>query len=575
MIKRRLRSLIAPSIAVCWIALALAPLSVAQRQPRATAASYGARPKLVVVIMVDQFRYDFLERFEDLFGHDGFKRLMSGAFFTNANYDYIPTVTAAGHAAVHTGSIPAMNGVNGNIIIDPETGKSVAFVADPATHVVTGEGVNLKSTSASPRNMMGTTIGDQLRLSNNFQSKVIALSQKDRAAILPGGHKPNGAFWYASASGSFISSDYYFKELPAWVKKFNETVRPDKYFNAKWERTLSPEALRRAQPSHIAEQQRPLGEDFPYTINGGLDKPGAKFYSQFEYTPFVADYLESFAEAAISGESLGADDYTDLLSISFSSPDLVGHAYGPDSQEIVELYTRLDRTVAALLKFIDKRVGMNNTLIAVTGDHGVGPIPRLMETRGYAGEVISSKGIEQAVNQALKARFGGDNWIVAFANDQLFLNHSLMAQSKAEPAEVERIAADAALSAKGVAFAFTRTQIIEGRMPVGDLARRVMNGFYRQRAGDVWLVAKPYHFFFEGAQLAATHGSPYHYDTHVPLIIYGAGVRSGRYNRECTPSDIAPTLAAMLGVEPPSNSVGHVLVEAIAEDGRNQMAGQR
>jgi len=575
MINRKLRALIAPSLAVCWIALALAPLAAAQRQPRAATASYGTRPKLVVVIMVDQFRYDFLERFEDLFGNDGFKRLMNGAFFTNANYDYIPTVTAAGHAAVHTGSIPAMNGVNGNIIIDPETGKSVAFVADPSTHVVNGEGVNLKSTSASPRNMMGTTIGDQLRLANNFQSKVIALSQKDRAAILPGGHKPNGAFWYTSASGSFISSDYYFKELPAWVKKFNEAVRPDKYFNAKWERTLSPDALRRAMPSHTAEQQRPLGEDFPYTINGGLDKPGPRFYSQFEYTPFVADYLESFAEAAISGEALGADDYTDLLSISFSSPDLVGHAYGPDSQEIVELYTRLDRTVAALLKFIDKRVGMNNTLIAVTGDHGVGPIPRLMETRGYAGEVISSKGIEQAVNQALKARFGGDNWIIAFANDQLFLNHSLMAQSKAEPAEVERIAADAALSVKGVAFAFTRTQILEGRMPVGDLARRVMNGFYRQRAGDVWLVAKPYHFFFEGAQLAATHGSPYHYDTHVPVIIYGAGVRPGRYNRECTPSDIAPTLAAMLGVEPPSNSVGHVLVEAIAEDGRNQMAGQR
>src|SRR5205085_4673805 len=290
------QTLAGASLASCWLSRTLMPLAAAQRQPRGTAAPAAARPKLVVIIMVDQFRYDFLERFADLFGNDGFKRLMSGAFFTNANYDYVPTVTAAGHAAVHTGSVPAMNGVNGNIIVDPETGKSVAFVADPATHVVTGQGVDAKATSASPRNMLGTTIGDQLRLSNNFQSKVVALSQKDRAAILPGGHKPNGAFWYNSASGSFISSDYYYKELPAWVKTFNVTMRPDKYFNAKWERSLPAEAYRRAMPSHIAEQQRPLGEDFPYTINGGLDKPGAKFYSQFEYTPFVADYLENFAE---------------------------------------------------------------------------------------------------------------------------------------------------------------------------------------------------------------------------------------------------------------------------------------
>ena len=359
------------------------------------------------------------------------------------------------------------------------------------------------------------------------------------------------------------------------MKQFNETVRPDKYFNAKWERALPPAALRRAMPEHIAEQQRPLGEDFPYTINGGLDKPGPKFYSQFEYTPFVADYLEGFAEAAIAGESLGADDYPDLLAVSFSSPDLVGHAYGPDSQEIVELYARLDRTVANLLKFIDRRVGLSNTLIAVTGDHGVAPIPKLMQARGYAGEVIPSKGIEQAVEQALKARFGGEHWVVAFANDQLFLNHKMMEQLKADPADVERTAADAALKVAGVAYAFTRTQIIEGRMPAGDLGRRVMNGFYRPRAGDVWLISKPFHFFFEGFQLATTHGSPYHYDTHVPVIFYGAGVRAGRYNRECTPSDIAPTLAAILGIEPPSNTVGHVLVEAIAEDGRNSMAGQR
>jgi predicted AlkP superfamily pyrophosphatase or phosphodiesterase len=574
MINRKLVTLATSSLVVCLLLAPLAPVAAAQRQPRPAAGALP-RPKLVVILMVDQFRYDFLERFYDLFGNDGFRRLMSGALFTNANYDYVPTVTAAGHAAVHTGSVPAMNGVNGNIIIDPETGKSTAFVFDATAHPVNNQGVDEKAASASPHNMNGSTIGDQMRLSNNFQSKVIALSQKDRAAILPGGHKPNGALWYSAANGGFISSDYYYKELPAWAKQFNQTVRPDKYFNTKWERTLPAEAYRRAMPEHIAEQQRPLGEDFPYTINGGLDKPGPKFYSQFEYTPFVSDYLENFAEAAIDGESLGQDDYPDLLAVSFSAPDLVGHAYGPDSPEIVDLYARLDRTVASLLKFIDRRVGLTNTLIAVTGDHGVAPIPKLMAARGFAGDVIPSKSIEVAVNQALKARFGGDNWVVTFANDQLFLNHKLMAQQKADPAEVERLAGEAALAVKGVANYFTRTQIVEGRMPAGDLGRRVMNGYYRQRAGDVWLIAMPFHFFFEGFQLAATHGSPYHYDTHVPVIFYGAGVRPGRYNRECTPSDIAPTIAALLGIEPPSNSVGRVLAEAIAGDAHNQMSGQR
>jgi predicted AlkP superfamily pyrophosphatase or phosphodiesterase len=577
MIKRKIVAPAASLVIAGLLCSVLAPFAAAQRSPRANAAPPpSGRPKLVVILMVDQFRYDYLERFADLFGNDGFKRLMNGgAFFTQANYDYVPTVTAAGHAAVHTGSVPAMNGINGNIVVDAETGKTAAIVADSTTHVVTSDGVNEKSTSASPRSLSGTTIGDQIRLSNNFQSKVIALSQKDRAAVLPGGHKPNGAFWYSAAAGSFISSDYYYKELPAWVKKFNTGVRPDKYFNAKWDRALPAEAYRRAMPSHIPEQQRPAGDDFPYTINGGLDKPGAKFYSQFEYTPFVSEYLENFAEAAIDGEALGADEYPDLLAVSFSAPDLIGHAYGPDSQEIVDVYARLDRTVAALLKFIDRRVGMANTLIAVTGDHGVAPIPKLMEMRGYEGDVIPSKSIEQAVNAALKARFGGDNWLVTFANDQLFLNHKLMAERKADPAEAERIAGEAALTVKGMANYFTRTQILEGRMPAGDLSRRVMNGYYRQRAGDVWLIARPYYFFYEGFQLATTHGSPYHYDTHVPVIFYGAGVRPGRYNRECTPSDIAPTIAALLGVEAPSNNVGRVLVEAIAADGLHQLSGQR
>jgi predicted AlkP superfamily pyrophosphatase or phosphodiesterase len=578
--QKKLRSLPSLILLVSLLVTSLPASGFAQRQAQSRAnlgrAANASPAKLVVVIMIDQFRYDFIERFWDLFGNDGFRRLVNdGAFFTNANFDYVPTVTAAGHAAAHTGSVPALNGINGNVIVDRETGRITALVADKDAHLVTNAGRDEKVISASPRALIGTTIGDQIRLSNNFQSKVVAVSQKDRAAILPGGQRPNGAFWFSNTIGSFVSSDYYFKELPAWVKQFNTSVRPDKYFGAKWERALPEEAYRRAMSEHLPEQQRPVGQNFPYTINGGEEKPGPKFYQMFEYTPFVSEYLESFAKSAIEGESLGADQHTDLLAISFSAPDLVGHSYGPDSQEIEDIYIILYRVIGDLLNYIDRRVGFANTIIAMTADHGVSPIPKRMETLGFDAMVIDRKKLDDAVNQALRARFGGDKWVMAFANEQLYLNRKLMEETKADPAEVERVAGEAALTVKGIANYFTRTQIIEGRMPSGALSRRVMNGFYRARAGDVWIITNPFSFVFEGVALATTHGSPYRYDTHVPVILFGAGVRAGRYYNECSPSDIAPTIAAMLGVEPPATSIGRVLVEAIGNGSQKQDGGNR
>ncbi|HKS41674.1 MAG TPA: alkaline phosphatase family protein [Blastocatellia bacterium] len=571
--KNRLRSLASFLALVCLLLSSFPAAGLAQRQTQSRARS---RAKLAVVIMIDQFRYDFIERFWDLYGNDGFRRLVSdGAFFTNANFDYVPTVTAAGHAAVHTGSIPAINGVNGNVIVDRETGGLIALVADKESRLVTNAGVSEKAISASPRTLIGTTIGDQIRLSNNFQSKVVSMSQKDRAAVLPGGKRPNGAFWFdASSGGTFVSSDYYGKELPAWVRQFNTSVRPDKYFGAKWERALPAEAYRRAMADYLPEQGRPAGQKgFPYTITGGEDKPGQRFYRMFEYTPFVLEYLENFAKAAIEGESLGADQHTDLLAISFSATDLVGHAYGPDSQEVEDMYIRLDRVLADFLTYLDRRIGLANITIAMTADHGVAPIPKRMEMLGLDAITIERKKLDEAVNQALQARFGGDKWVLTFANEQLYLNRKLMEERKADPAEVERVAGEAALTVKGIANYFTRTQIIEGRMPAGALSRRVMNGFYRERAGDVWIITKPFSFMSEG--IGTTHGSPYSYDTHVPVIFFGAGVRAGRYYNECSPSDIAPTIAAMLGVEPPSGSVGRVLVEAIANSNQKQDIGQR
>src|SRR5262245_47316159 len=358
--KKTIQSFVALLIVV--VLFSPSPLVTAQqRRPVGRPATTSAKPKLVLLLVVDQFRADYLERFGDLFGKDGFRRLMEGAYFTNANYDYVPTYTAPGHAAISTGSVPAQNGIVGNLWFDRETGTTRIMVSDLQAHLLTNNGAKAETGAASPRVLIGTTIGDQLRMATNFQSKVIAISQKDRAAVLPGGQRPNGAFWFVAAEGGFVSSDYYFKELPAWVRDFNAKNSIDKYFGKTWDRTLPEASYARAQAKNLPVQKTLLGSGFPYTVTGGDPKPGTNYYTVVDLSPFATEHLEDFVKTAIEAEHLGEDSVTDLLSVSFSTPDLVGHAYGPDSQEILDTYIRLDRTIADLLNFIDRKVGLANT----------------------------------------------------------------------------------------------------------------------------------------------------------------------------------------------------------------------
>jgi predicted AlkP superfamily pyrophosphatase or phosphodiesterase len=544
-------------IVLILIASSSIPAQNNRQNPRSSIAS--AKPKLVLVIVVDQFRYDYLERFADLFGKDGFRRLMDeGAFFTNANYAYVPTYTAPGHACIFTGSVPAQNGIVGNNWFDRETGRNRIMVSDLGARAVTMAGLSQNPGSYSPRNLIGTTIGDQIRLSNNFQSRVVAISQKDRSAILPGGQKPNGAYWYNGTDGTFMTSDYYFKELPAWVKEFNSKNRPDKYFSMRWERSGKDDVYTRAQTENLAMQRSPLGGKFPYVMNAGETQPGTKFYSGFEYSPFASEHLANFAKAAVEAEQLGEDQYTDLLSVSFSSPDLIGHAFGPDSQEIVDTYIRLDQTIADLLGYLDRKVGLANMVIAVSADHGVCPVPEYAKSLGFDAERISRNKLMETVNRALNEKFGEDKWIQDYVNDQFYLDPKVIAQHKVSPVDVERVAGDAAVTVPGIVNYFTRTQITQGDVPNNPIGQRILNGFNRLRSGDVWVVTKPFYFVSEGS-LPTTHGSAYNYDTHVPIIFWGKGVQKGRYAIECAPSDIAPTLASMLGIEMPNNRIGHVL----------------
>jgi predicted AlkP superfamily pyrophosphatase or phosphodiesterase len=529
-------------------------------------AQHARRPpkvRLVLGIVIDQFRYDYLTRFDDLFGKGGFRRLLDGgAVFTNAHYIYSPTVTAAGHATFMSGSMPSMHGIIGNEWFDRSAGNQVTSVSDGRVRLLGGsEDGGGSATASSPKRLVGSTLGDQLRLHTNGRSKVIGIALKDRSAILPAGKHPNGAYWFNSQVGAFVSSTYYFEDLPVWVNEFRREFPTEKYFGSRWKKLLPESAYTRSVPDDDPFEKSPYGNKFPYTINGGETKPGPKFYSQFAQTPYANEYTAAFVKAAIVNEHLGQDDFPDLLTVSFSANDSVGHTYGPYSQEVEDITLRTDQVLADLFTYIDRRVGLDHTVIVLTADHGAAPVPEQMTEFGLGGR-YKSGAITEAIQKALADEFGDEKWIQAYVNGNVYFDYGAIKQRKTVRAEVERAACDAAEKVDGVGECFTRSDILSGRLPLTPLALRVANGFNRERSGDLVIVSKP--FYLSGLS-GTSHGTPYGYDTHVPVILYGAGVVAGSYPSDCSPSDIAPTISTLLKIEPPSHTVGvgRILAEAI------------
>lgn len=529
------------------------------RRPAAR-VTRAARPvKLVVALMIDQLRADYLVRFSDQFVEGGFRRLLSGgAVFSNAHYNHTPTYTACGHSIFMSGATPSMSGIIGNEWFERETGRRVTSVSDTNVKLLGGrEG----AAAASPGRLIGSTLGDEMRLAGNGQAKVVGIGFKDRSAILPAGKRPNGAYWFNSAVGALVSSTYYFPELPNWVQKFNREVRPDRYFGKKWERLLPAEAYARSQPDDSPYERSSYGNTFPYTINGGESSPGAKFYSQFEATPYANEYAIDFAKAAIENEGLGVDDIADLLTVSFSANDLLGHTYGPYSQEVHDMMLRTDRVLAEFFEYLDKKIGLDRVVIVLSSDHGVAPIPEQVKAMGYGGR-IEGRTTMTAVEDALKKQFGDEKWVRQFVNSNVYFDDEAIARKKADREELEKATCAAVMKVAGVGACFTRSELVEGELPKTKVAMSVVRGFHPARNGDVVVVPQPFFFFSEG--LGTTHGSPYSYDTHVPVIFFGAGIAAGRHAGEAGVIDIAPTLAALLNVTPPSNSEGRVLEAAFA-----------
>lgn len=500
-----------------------------------SSAAGRKKPKLLLAVVIDQFRYDYLTRFEDQYNAGFARMLRQGAVFTDAHYIHFPTVTAIGHSTFMSGATPALSGIVGNEWYDREAKRRVTSVSDDSVQLLGGVP---GGTGSSPRRLLVSTIPDELKMSGHA-SKVIGLSIKDRSAILPAGHMADGAYWFDDKSNSWVTSTYYVTDLPGWVKEINSSRPASKYVGQEW-RPLDA---------------KPGSKPFCTMVNGS----DVRFCGGIEATPWGNEMIESFAEQAIGAEQLGRHAGTDVLAVSLSSNDYVGHAVGPDAPEVRDISIRTDRLLGKLMDYIDSQVGAGNTLLVLTGDHGVAPVPEVNQQRKMPGGRLSAALLLDTLNQALNHAFGEGKWVAGNTGDAIYLNLDLIRSRNLNPSDFERVGAEALRSLPHIYRVYTGEQLASGQVQNDAPARAVSNGYYQQRSGDLLIVPEPYYMF--GAPPGTTHGTPFNYDSHVPVIFMGAGVKPGRYYQRIAVNDIAPTLAAMLDVEEPSGSMGRILSE--------------
>ena len=529
--------------------LVLAVFSGVRSGSTAAAPEAVRRPKLIIVIVIDQLRYDYLVRFRPQFVERGFNLLLSGANFVNCRYDYAVTATGPGHATLLTGTYPDIHGIIENSWYDRSLGRQVNCVEDPVSKLVdTGSGP-LDQRGGSPRNLQGSTLGDELRMASDFKSKVIAVSLKDRGAILPGGHTANAAYWYKSSTGHFVSGTYYMSALPDWVAKFNENSPAKNYCGKSWQ--ALPET-----PGTGAKVFRELA--------AGAPCPDRKFLEELNGTPYISDVELKFAGEAVRNEHLGQGPATDLLTISLSANDYIGHAFGPYSPEVADMTLRTDRYLADFFADVDRAVGLDNVWIALSADHGVAPTPAFVKEHKLGMGLFREEKVKEAVDSALTQAFGRDQWTVSVGIPYIYLNQAAMAKRQIPPEKVEAEAARAAASVPGVKTAFTRTQLLTGGAGQSPLARKAANSFETKRSGDVFLILDQFSVPSD-EESDTTHGSAWTYDAQVPLLIWGSAFRPGVYTLPCEPIDLAPTLAAALGLTQPSGAQGHPLSQALRQ----------
>jgi len=540
--RRRAPKLKAGRAAAAAGALALLAAFVAgaaQAQEPGVGTHAEARPRLLLLIAVDQMRYDYLTRFGPEFDGGLARLLAHGAVFSDAHLEHYPSVTAVGHSTMLSGAPPAASGIVGNDWYERAEGRNVTAVDDPKTLLV-GAGGD-KRQAASPHRLQVTTLGDELKLAGRG-SRVVGVSFKDRAAILMGGRMADAAYWWDDKSGAFVTSTWYRDGLPAWAEAFNARRTADAWAGREWR-----------EPKGASGDGAPLA-----TLPAAA---GPDLYRALWATAFGNELIAAFAEVALEGEALGGRGVTDVLAVSFSVNDTIGHAKGPFSREVRAVTLETDQAIGRLLATVDRLVGLSRTLVVLTSDHGVSPVPEELAALKLPAGRLSRDELVDAAQTALADTYGPGRWVEGRAGSSLYLDRWLIGERGLDPAAVERTAASGVEKLGSVWRTYTRSELLLGRVPPDPWSRRVLRSFHRERSGDIEVVLEPY-WIPAGAR--ATHGSPWSYDTHIPLVLMGAGLRPGRYDAAVALNDLAPTLATLLAVETPSGSSGRVLSEALA-----------
>ncbi len=527
------------------------------QKPKAIGSEIS-KPKLVVGIVVDQMRWDFLYRYSARYSANGFKRLLGEGFTCeNAFIPYTPTVTAAGHTSIYTGSVPAIDGIVGNNWWDRTEQRSVYCSEDKTVKTVGGpDGGNGKQ---SPKNMLVTTIGDEIRLANNFRSKVIGVALKDRGSILPAGHSANAAYWYDVNSGNWITSTYYMNELPKWATDFNASKPVDKYYQGGWNTLYPINTYTQSTTDEKDYENKPFDTEqkgFPYS----LKQFAGKIYSSIATTPFGNSMTFDMAKAALDNEQLGKGTATDMLCVSLSSTDYVGHSFGPNSIETEDTYLRLDKDLGDFLTYLDVKVGKGNYTVFLSADHGVAHVPGFMKENKLPGGTFNETDALKQLNSLLNEKFGIDKLIVSMVNYQVHLNHLAIDTTKTDESAITKTIINYLQKQEAIAQVFTINNMMETPLPA-KIKDMLVNGYYPSRSGDIQIILKS--GYIDGGKTGTTHGLWAPYDSHIPMVFYGWGVKHGHTNRETYMTDIAATITALLHVQMPSGCVGHVVEEAL------------
>jgi arylsulfatase A-like enzyme len=538
-------------------------------------------PRLVLQITVDALRGDLPGRYAHLFGEGGFRYLMDqGIHYTNAHYQHANTETIVGHVSLATGTVPATHGMVGNVWFDREDGRLVYNIEDPAHHLLTaGADVDRKTEidptqkaakvdGRSPATILTSTFSGELAVHTNGKSKIFAISVKDRGAVSLAGHAGK-AFWFSKAGGEFVTSNYYYDEYPEWVKAWNAEKPAQAYAGKSWELMQDPSNyLFGDSDDKDYETDFPgFGRTFPHPYGEADDK---YFTTRLTLSPAGDELTLSFTKALLDNEGLGQDEVPDYLAVSFSSTDYIGHVFGASSLESEDNLARLDRTLANLFAYVDDKVGLENTLIVLSADHGQPEVPGHLHELGIeSARHFDTDALDKApAIAALKERFGiGEELIEAYNQPYLYLNRNLIREKGLDQADVEAAVAAELVKFDGVAAAVSSTALGTASLPDTLLMRAILRNFHPKRSGDIYVVFEPNVFItdFDGLAVASTHGSPWRYDTFVPVIFAGAGLKPATVSRPVTPYDVAPTLANYLGFKPPSGAIGNPLIEVVGD----------